>query len=208
MERNRECRVCFETDEITPFLTPCNCRGTHAYIHTHCLALYIRHFPDGVCRVCRTQMKYTHDDFPYCFGTFGWMLALAYGGTIPSDPRGMYLMLVAGLILYYLSIRGLPLRYAVIGMVLSASFLFFSQAALFWILASFTGVFTALVMWMYVPTGFLLAGLAIFAAAFYSSFIVVYALTRTEPTLAALLVCVLGTIWYLMIRARPPLRIL
>lgn len=205
---DRQCRLCFETHEITPFLTPCECRGTQAYIHTHCLALYIRHFPDAICRVCRRQMKCENDDTPYCLGTFGWMLALAYGSTIASDPRGMYLMLVAGLILYYLSIRGLPLRYAAIGMAMSGSFLFFSQHTLFWMLAVFTGFFTWTVLWMYVPTPFLLTGLAIAISAFYSAFMVLFALTRTEPTLAALLLCVLGTMWYLVIRARPPLRIL
>lgn len=205
----RECRVCFDTEELTPFLTPCNCRGTQAYIHAHCLALYIRHFPSGICRVCRTPMKYTpNDESLYFIGSIAWMLALAYGSTIPSDPRGMYLMFVAGIILYYLDSRNLPLRYASLGMALSGSFLFFSETTLFWILASFTGLFTALVMWMYVPTIYLMTGAVILLATFYSSFLILFALIHTEPTLAGLLVCILGMVWYLLIRARPPIRIL
>lgn len=129
-----------------------------------------------------------------------------YANTLPADPRGMYLMLVASLILYYLILRKLPILFVVLGMTVSASFLFATMPTLFWILAVSTGIVTALVLWMYIPTSFLLLGAAIFASAFYSSFLVVFALTRTEPTLAALLVCVLGMLWYLMFRARPPLR--
>ncbi len=205
----RQCRVCFETDQVTPFLSPCNCRGTQAYIHTHCLALYIRHYPDGVCRVCRSPMKsLENDDILYCSGTLAWMLALAYASTLPSNPRGMYLAMTAGVIVYYLIVRKRPLFFVVSGMMLSASFLYASAETMFWILAGFTGVITGVVLWMYIPTVYILIGAAILASAFYSVFLVVFALTRTEPTLAALLVCFLGTLWYLMIRARPPLRIL
>ena len=205
----RQCRLCFETDETTPFLTPCNCRGTQAYIHTHCLVLYCRHFPDGICRVCLVQMKTGHsDDSLYCLGMFAWMLALAYGATLPSDPRGMYLTLVAGIILYYLIIRQLPIRYVVLGMLLTSSFLYASIQTIFWILTVCTGLFAIMLLWMYIPTPFLCTGLVIIASALYSSLLVLAVMARTDPVLASMFVCALGALWYLAIRARPPLRIL
>lgn len=50
-----QCRICFE--EGGPVLSPCNCRGTAAYIHRQCLDRYIQHYPDRVCRVCRTEFS-------------------------------------------------------------------------------------------------------------------------------------------------------
>jgi len=208
MDTERQCRLCFETDERTRFLSPCRCRGTQAYIHAHCLALYIRHYPDGICRVCRTPfVDVQNDDKLYCAATIAWMIALIHASTLSYDPRGMYLTLVAGTISYCLSSRGLPLRFVVLGMLLSASFLLTSVQTLVWLLGGITGLLTAMVLWMYIPSVYLLLGFAILASALYSVFLLVFALLRTESTFAALLVCILGTVWYLMIRARPPLRI-
>lgn len=49
-----QCRICFE--EGGDLLSPCRCRGTSAYIHRTCLFEYIRHYPDRVCRSCRSMM--------------------------------------------------------------------------------------------------------------------------------------------------------
>lgn len=205
----RHCRICFEPDERTPFLRPCNCRGTQAYIHTHCLVMYCRYFPDRICRVCRVQMDAPDStDALMWAAILAWIVALGYAATLPSDPRGMYLVLTAGMILSFLHSRSLALRYAGLGMLVSASFLFVSFPTIVSILLGFAGVMTCLVLWMYIPAAFLLAGGLIIASCFYSVAIVLFALTRTEPTLAAMLVCILGGVWYSAIRARPPLRIL
>lgn len=51
------CRICFGTDAQETMITPCNCRGTSAYIHQECYDRYIEHFPDGICRVCYADMR-------------------------------------------------------------------------------------------------------------------------------------------------------
>ncbi len=38
-------------------LTPCNCRGSSAFIHQGCLEEYLQHYPDGICRVCLVKMR-------------------------------------------------------------------------------------------------------------------------------------------------------
>lgn len=205
----RQCRLCFESDEITPFQSPCNCRGTQAYIHTHCLALYVQHFPDGICRVCLVRMKEVRSgDELYCIGLLFWILALGYANTLPSDPRGMYLTLVGGVILYYLIVRKRPIRFVVIGMGLSALCISASPETVLWALAIAGGMFAALVLWMYIPTAFLLLGTAILMSSAYTLAVLVLTYTRMTPLFTAVTLCILGAIWYLGIRARPPLRIL
>lgn len=204
---DRQCRICFESDERTPFLTPCECRGTQAYIHTHCLALYRWHFPNNVCRVCGNRMSLVQNEAKLDFlGLIGWLLALMSAEWLPMDSRRVYLVLVCGGIAYSLRVRGRPLRFAMLGMGISGACLVIPPPALGWVLAGMIGLVTGMVLWIYIPTAYLLVGVAILTSAFYSAFLLVYMLTRTNPTLASLLVCLLGTIWYGVIRARPSLR--
>jgi len=51
------CRICYATDHGGNMLTPCNCRGTSAFIHQECLERYLEHYPDGICRVCLVRMR-------------------------------------------------------------------------------------------------------------------------------------------------------
>ncbi len=204
----QQCRLCFETDETTPFLTPCNCRGTQAYIHTHCLALYMQHYPDGICRVCRLPMKQLYDTaWMYGIFTLAWMVSLAYASTLPSEPRGMYLTLTGGFMMYCFMLRKLPVCFGVLAMCVSSLFLYATIDVIFWVLALVTGLLTAIVLWMYIPTAFLMLGLVILSGSFYSSMIVLYALSRKDPTLAGVVFCGVMFVWYAMIRARPPHRI-
>jgi hypothetical protein len=204
----RQCRLCFETDETSQFLSPCDCRGTQAYIHTHCLALYMQHYPDGICRVCRSHMKPLHDvAFMYGMFTAAWMLTIGYASTLPSEPRGMYLMLTAGFILYCFILRQMPIWLGVLGMLMSSTFLYASPSVLFWTLLWFSALLTGIVLWMYIPLAFLMLGAVILFSAFYSTVFVLIVLANNEPAVSAMLICAMMFLWYLAIRARPPQRI-
>jgi len=51
------CRICYGNEEMGVLITPCNCRGTSAFIHQECLERYLEHYPDGICRVCLIRMR-------------------------------------------------------------------------------------------------------------------------------------------------------
>jgi hypothetical protein len=52
------CRICYEPDDSnSQLVTPCECRGTSAYIHEACLDRYLSYYPDGICRVCLVKMR-------------------------------------------------------------------------------------------------------------------------------------------------------
>lgn len=51
------CRICLGTDHQERLISPCNCRGSSAFIHQECLEQYLEYFPDGICRVCQVRMQ-------------------------------------------------------------------------------------------------------------------------------------------------------
>ncbi|OII71608.1 zinc C3HC4 type domain-containing protein [Cryptosporidium andersoni] len=60
---NRECRFCFGAEDLyAPLITPCECRGTQAYIHLYCLCKWQKSQIDRpwsrkFCNICRYPYK-------------------------------------------------------------------------------------------------------------------------------------------------------
>src|SRR5581483_1226526 len=58
MSDEKICRYCHDVETVEqPLLQPCNCKGTHAYIHRSCLRQW--HSQDGKerCGVCGISLK-------------------------------------------------------------------------------------------------------------------------------------------------------
>lgn len=51
------CRICYDVEDGMPLVSPCDCRGSSAYIHEACLERYLDYYPDGICRVCLVKMR-------------------------------------------------------------------------------------------------------------------------------------------------------
>src|ERR1700761_3179353 len=47
-----ECRVCFETTDQNLIVSPCDCRGSMAYIHFQCLKNCIEKSGQQKCGIC------------------------------------------------------------------------------------------------------------------------------------------------------------
>ena len=52
MNDQKECRICFETTNQKEMLSPCDCSGTMAYIHSHCLKNSIELNEEQNCHIC------------------------------------------------------------------------------------------------------------------------------------------------------------
>ena len=50
-----QCRICFDEGDAYTLVTPCQCRGTSAFIHRACLDRYTQYYPDRICRVCHAR---------------------------------------------------------------------------------------------------------------------------------------------------------
>ncbi|CAG2100854.1 unnamed protein product [Medioppia subpectinata] len=49
------CRFCLDDDSGDEMITPCDCRGTGAIVHKHCLLQWLRY--TNTCNVCQTKYK-------------------------------------------------------------------------------------------------------------------------------------------------------
>lgn len=74
-----ECRICLESN-LESMSSPCNCTGSGEYIHTECLREYLLYYPDGICRVCQSHMKFRNPtDILISFELlFGMMMLIGF----------------------------------------------------------------------------------------------------------------------------------
>lgn len=47
------CRICHETDAISPLLTPCMCSGSLRYVHQLCLQKWLTASEMNSCELCK-----------------------------------------------------------------------------------------------------------------------------------------------------------
>lgn len=78
------CRICFGTEGQETLLSPCNCRGSSAFIHQECYEQYLEHFPDGMCRVCNAHMVVAKNpDVGPGLGVLGIAVVLLHNAGLP-----------------------------------------------------------------------------------------------------------------------------
>lgn len=47
------CRICHESDSISPLLTPCTCSGSLRYVHEMCLIQWLTASETSSCELCK-----------------------------------------------------------------------------------------------------------------------------------------------------------
>ena len=58
----QECRICLEEDTVENLISPCECKGTHRYVHGDCLSEWRKRFSRmhvhrHYCSVCKRQFQ-------------------------------------------------------------------------------------------------------------------------------------------------------
>jgi hypothetical protein len=146
------------------------------------------------------------EELLYGVGACLWSLVLAYASGLPPEPRFMYLVLAAGVLSYYFVLQSMPILTGLVVMGLSMTMLFlpFTVAFQVIVLAVLSAMVT--ILCLYIPVHFLMLGMVIVIGAVYSFCMLLYALTNTTPLVASVFVCGLAYLWYIAIRARPPIR--
>ena len=57
MNVQKVCRICFETTNQNEMLSPCDCSGTMAYIHSNCLKNWIQTKNEVICDICKQKWR-------------------------------------------------------------------------------------------------------------------------------------------------------
>lgn len=90
------CRICYEPENETKLVTPCNCRGSSAFIHEECLERYMEYYPDGICRVCLGKMRAKVDpDVATALATLLLSAIILNNAAIPILVKGCLLVATA-----------------------------------------------------------------------------------------------------------------
>ena len=59
---NKECRICFDNDVDSDFISPCLCNGTSKYVHNSCLDTWRKINMDkdayDKCMECKYEYKF------------------------------------------------------------------------------------------------------------------------------------------------------
>ncbi|KAI1728346.1 RING-variant domain-containing protein [Ditylenchus destructor] len=51
------CRICLEETDIKNLLSPCNCKGTAAYVHQICLEIWLKTSRVKTCETCKGEYE-------------------------------------------------------------------------------------------------------------------------------------------------------
>ena len=100
------CRICYdETNMKNPLLTPCNCKGSIAFIHKKCLLKWIKTSLAQQCELCKTQYAFEEFLLEKLYKPSWFILYIC------RYPHIFYLYIISvyiGYLLYDTSYKGIP----------------------------------------------------------------------------------------------------
>lgn len=205
--QQKECRICFSQQNPENMVSPCDCKGTSAYIHIECLENYFHHFPDRVCRVCHQHMYYTTSfDKAMFFILVFWLATLAMLSNSPIIFKMSFIFLLVSVSMMK------PLRNvlnAYVSIFIFVNTFILSTTSYKHVLSTvlFIGCLVAIVsLLLYIPFRFLLIFLVNLLAAGYCIAIVIFFAERNDIFLTSCLLSIFLFGWALFIQLRPPMR--
>lgn len=198
---DRQCRICLDIDEPNTMISPCECRGSARFIHQQCLKEYLRHYPDGLCRVCRTSMISVYEyEIILQIALFTWMAYLITGASVPLHTKGLYMAMLVPLFLTRMFSYGVIVLTATISLALFVvepshmihSIIFFCVIGVFMTISQ------------YVPPQYILIAATIMLSALYACVLTIYIATTTDPFMLSYFGGFLSLLWVFFTNMRPP----
>jgi E3 ubiquitin-protein ligase DOA10 len=202
---NRQCRICLDTDNPQSMIAPCLCRGSAEFIHKICLEEYIRHFPDNICRVCRTNM--TRTDYYHIFTQFVlcfWLTGLLFFSNISTHTKLVYLFMSV-VLMVFMSVRKMLsywLMFLVFGVSVLMNAVYPSDLVK---LSMFLGTLSTLAtISYYIPPQYVFMLFVIILSSLYATLLLIFIATHTDPYMSAFFTGFTGLCWYTCVRLRQP----
>jgi len=56
-EEEKCCRYCFEGENVSKLISPCDCKGSAAYIHKQCVTRWMIHSESKTCELCQVEFR-------------------------------------------------------------------------------------------------------------------------------------------------------
>lgn len=202
---NRQCRICLDDAHPEMMIAPCRCRGSAEFIHKLCLEEYVRHFPDGVCRVCRQPMIRINEieTFVQIILYFWFSLIICFA-TIPLHTKLLYMTMLTGLFVYTTT-RNVLGQWAIFTIFMfSYMFLMMDEEYLVKTIIGLGAFVMVCTTCYYVPPQYVLLIGTIGLSSMYATILTVYVATTTDSYMTSYFVGLLSVMWLAFIHARPP----
>ena len=208
----RQCRICFDTEDQENLVTPCLCRGSAQYIHQECLERYIQHYPDGICRVCLTPFETRQKNqlsifYTFCIVFLGFILYLLSPST-HSPSKTILLLLLASVLGVYWKMNWYTPVVVLLSLMIMLFFGFHSgfhysnqhSVLVFSIALAIYSLF------IYIPQPYLLFLMMIVMGCGYAYIVLMIALENVDPQTTGLFFAIVFLLWNIITIVRPPLR--
>jgi hypothetical protein len=203
-----QCRICLDTSNPEQMLSPCACSGTQAHIHYDCMIQYLRHYPDGICRVCRQNIQYIPRLERFLFLLIMILLTVLWIFTnSPLNMKILFLIAIAALLSTYNVHQFTNLRFSLFLAAINVAFLFIQDAFTnIYMLLVMTLLSTMYTMCLYIHPQHVLTAITIIMVGLYT-FIIGFAVLHTTDTYGlSLIITVMFLLWNSWIQTHPPLR--
>lgn len=198
---SRQCRICLDTENPNSMVSPCDCRGTSAFIHSECLAKYLHHYPDGQCRVCRKNMIVV---YPYEIILFAMLMILLLYTNIPTHTKFIYVLMIFPIFLTN-SIHKIFTASSVFGfMCLSSLFLVIQPEYSIPVIIGLTILGVMSTIAHYIPPQFILMMASILLVALYIAILTVFIATTSDSYMLSYFITFVSMLCLLIVKLRPP----
>lgn len=208
----RQCRICFDTENQETLVSPCLCRGSGEYIHKECLERYIQHYPDGICRVCLAPFEVPQKNqlsifYTFCIAFVGFVLYLV-SPSIQSPSKLALLLLMASVLGVYWRMNWYT---PVIVLASIAIMLLFGfQTAIRYTnrepILIFVSLMLIYTLFLYIPQPYMMFLMMIVMICCYTYIVLMVALENVDPQMTGLFFAIVFLLWNVVTIVRPPLR--
>lgn len=203
-----ECRICLQSDRQESMLRPCQCRGTSAYIHEHCLRTYLHYYPDRLCRVCHEPMEHPRMDIEQnvicSIIVIVWSCILLELSTMAFPYKLLCIATLAALVVHH-ALRK-QLSYGIVAVCLLSSGLM-AMTAPDVILQTVILVYALLgiaALCYFLSADMLFFVILIGLALTYSILLTLAVATRSDPAFTSLFLIAVTVFWLAFVRPVPP----
>ena len=182
------------------------CKGSAEFIHKTCLEEYIRHFPDGVCRVCLKYMTPEQDTYELISQTllYLWLTFLLSISEIPAQMKLVYFIMTIALIIF-VHVRKF-FTYPVILFTFSISFfiIFVNPLDVVKLVPILGTAMMIATMAHYIPPEYLCMIVAIVLTSVYATLGMLFVATHTDIYMTGYFIGFVSLFWYTCVRLRQP----
>jgi E3 ubiquitin-protein ligase DOA10 len=200
------CRICLDDGTPSTLVSPCRCIGTAQYIHRECLERYFTHYPDRMCRVCRTEMV---GPMPYQDKVLTAIVLVGLGVTLTGSTlsfasKGTLGMLLLATTAFFLRNNLFNQSVAIGTLIVYVTFVNGGQAhAVVTIISTVNALAALVTMLNYIPAAYV-ATMAVTMLVFVYLWLTALAFAATTDSYAlSVFMCIVYMGWYAWVRTHP-----